>query len=239
VLSLKINRLETLRQRLRTAETPPGPALPVLSLGAAALDTALPWGGLPRGCLHELVAAPGDAAAAGLAAVLLGKLMGPGGLGMWGMLARGARTQGQPYAHGLARFGVTPERLVLVQAPDEAALLWAMEEALRARRFAAVLGEDVAPDLTATRRLQLAAAAGETTALLAAPPRQGRISAAVTRWRAASLPADGPACTRWHLTLERCRGGAGGAWPVEWTHETLSLRVLAALAGGAVAAASS
>ncbi len=239
MLSLKINRLEELRQRLRAAEAPPGPALPALSLGAPALDTALPWGGLPRGCLHELVAAPGDAAASGFAAMLLGKLMGTSGLALWGMLARGSRTQGQPYGHGLARFGVAPERLVLVQAPDESSLLWAMEEALRARRFAAVLGEDVAPDLTATRRLQLAAAAGETTALLVAPPRHGRISAAVTRWRAAALPADGATTTRWHLSLERCRGGAGGAWHTEWSHETLSLRVLAALASGAVAAASS
>lgn len=237
--SLKINRLEALRQQLRTAEAPAGPVLPVLKLGDAALDTALPWGGLPRGCLHELVAAPEDAGAGGMAALLLAKLMGADGLALWAMLASRARTQGVPYAHGLARFGVAPERLVLVQAPNEAALLWAMEEALRARRFAVVLAEDVAPDLTATRRLQLAASAGETTALLAAPLRHGRISAAVTRWRVASLPAEGSTRTRWHLTLERCRGGAGGAWHVEWDYEALSLRVPAVLAGGTVAAASS
>jgi protein ImuA len=137
---------------------------------------------------------------------------------------------------------LTPAQLIVAQARDTADILWAMEEGLRAGRFAAVLGEDIAPDLTATRRLQLAAEARGTTALLLAPPSEktaSRLSAATTRWRIASLPAARPERPCWQLTLERCRGGGSGAWSVEWNHEALYFDLAAALVDRPMAAASS
>ena len=50
-----------------------------LPLGVPAIDAVLPGGGLPRGCLHEIVAADPSAAASGFAAVLLARLAGDGG----------------------------------------------------------------------------------------------------------------------------------------------------------------
>jgi hypothetical protein len=42
---------------------------PPLPLGIAPIDAVLPGGGLPRGCLHEILPADGSAAAAAFAAV--------------------------------------------------------------------------------------------------------------------------------------------------------------------------
>ena len=69
--------LAALRARIRVLEAvpaSPGEAEAV-AFGAAAIDAALPWGGLPRAALHEVVAAaPGEAAAAGVCAALLARL---------------------------------------------------------------------------------------------------------------------------------------------------------------------
>ncbi len=46
----------------------------VMPLGLPALDAHLPWRGLPRGCLHEIVAAEGDGAGPAFAAYLLARL---------------------------------------------------------------------------------------------------------------------------------------------------------------------
>src|SRR5208282_4854749 len=50
-------------------------ALPAAPFGLPPVDRALPWGGLPTACLHELTAAaPADGSAAGFAATLLVRL---------------------------------------------------------------------------------------------------------------------------------------------------------------------
>ena len=45
------------------------------------------------------------------------------------------------YGPGLAAYGLDPARLVLVRAPCDSEILWAMEEGLRAPGIAAVVGE--------------------------------------------------------------------------------------------------
>jgi len=243
--TLRAKTLARLREQIRTLEKPGLSDRSALEFGEPAIDDELPGGGLVSGCLHELAASPQDAAAYGLLAVLLGRLIGgagvaPGmGMALWCGLAPSGRPA-LPYGPGLARFGLATERLILVRAPRPAELLWAMEEGLRSGRFAAVLGEGLAPDLTATRRLQLAAEAGGSTALLAFPAtesRSRRLSAATTRWRIAALPAVLPDRPRWSVSLDRCRGGGRHAWILEWSHEALRLRVSAALADRPLAAA--
>jgi protein ImuA len=93
-----------------------------------------------------------------------------------------------------------------------------MEEGLKAKSLGAVLGEIETLDLTASRRLQLAAEAGGVTAFVL---RRWRLMeraardaaqpiAAVTRWRIASLPTQSDLC--WRVELTRCRGGRPGSW---------------------------
>lgn len=229
--TLRARQLVVLRDRIRRLDKPRLADQPALRLGLDAVDEALPWGGLPGSCLHEIVGRPGDAAASGFAVWLLARMKGPV---LW---CRGDGSEtGIPYAPALAQAGLSPECLLIVETQKPSDRLWAMEEALRAQAFSAVLAEDTAVDLTVTRRLQLAAEAGRTTAfLLLSQQRLGRISAALTRWQVTSVPTEETERTRWQLELARCRGGAGGAWQVT-QDETLSLRLAATLADGSVQA---
>ena len=246
--SLKAKHLARLREQMRRLEKPSAAGRPVLGFGDPAVDDELPGGGLAGGCLHEIVAAPDDAAAYGFAAWLLGRLMATRGVALWCALQDRKTRQTSPYGPGLARFGVATERLLFARTRDPVESLWAMEEGLRSGRFAAVLGEAGAPDLTTTRRLQLAAEAGGGTALLVIPPAKGKsgsraghktraVSAATTRWRILAHPAARPDAPCWTVVLERCRGGAPGTWTLEWNHEALRLRVAAVLGDRSPAAA--
>jgi protein ImuA len=183
------------------------------------IDSALPWGGLPRASLHEILAAePG--AAAGFAALLLARA---GGTVLW------IAAEPDAWPPGLARFGLTPDRLVLVQAPREADALWAMEETLRCPAVGAALLVAGELDLTAARRLQLAAEAGGVLGLLLRPDTDGAApTAALTRWRIDAAPSDSASRHEfgdpaWSLHLLRCRGGRGGAWRATWHEGQASL----------------
>nr|WP_255635638.1 hypothetical protein [Azospirillum sp. 412522] len=147
------------------------------------------------------------------------------------------------YAPGLAAYGLTPDRLVAVRAGRAVDALWVMEEALRSSALSAVLGELEGLDLTASRRLQLAAESSGVTGFLldlsaGGPVRRksGRVdglSAAVTRWRldaAPSLDEEDAASRpvgalrslgtpRWSVALERCRSGRQGHWTLAWDGE--------------------
>lgn len=217
-LRLRLSRLEGAGR----APQPGGP-VPVCA-GLPLAD-----GGLARAALHEVLAeTPGCGAA--FCAVLLGA---SGGMVLWITAGSGAL---QPWPPGLLDCGLPPERLLLAQAPHWPDALWAMEEALRCAALSAVLlvagwGSEPAPlDLTATRRLQLAAEAGGGLGLLLRPARAARHlakspepivlagpSAATTRWRIGPRPGGLQARTHWQLELLRQRGGApGGPWPVVW-----------------------
>jgi protein ImuA len=196
----------------------------VVRLGLPELDAHLPWGGLPRGGLHELAGEGADreqaAAASGFAALWLAKLQAAGPV-LW--ISRAApRAAIDLYAHGLRQLRLDPDRLILVAARKDDETLWAMEEGLKAKSLGAVLGEIGKLDLTASRRLQLAAEASGVTAFVlrrwrlmqqAAQPIAAQPIAALTRWRIAALPAEGG--TRWKVELARCRGDKPNTWIME------------------------
>lgn len=181
-----------------------------------AIDAALPGGGgLARAAIHEVLTAdPG--AAGGFCALLLARCGGP-------VLWIGPDPDAWP--PGLARFGLSPADLILVRAPRAADGLWAMEEALRCPAVGGALLTLSELDLTAARRLQLAAEAGGALGLLLRPDAEdsaaGGPSAAFTRWRVNALPGTGDSAhdlgdPRWQLDLLRCRGGRPKSWPVVW-----------------------
>jgi len=206
--------------------------------GVAEIDAVLPWGGLPPG-LHEVAAAHGDAAKAGFVVSLIGRRSGPI---LWCRSRRTALEAGDPYGPGIAKLGLSPDRLILVEAAKPAELLWAMEEGARTKGLAAVVADGVVPDLTASRRLQLAAEAGGGLVFLLATGRQSAASTALTRWFAASASgrpeADGPGRPCWKIELWRCRGGGRPQdWMVEWDDAALSLSVVPQMADRPLAAA--
>jgi protein ImuA len=198
----------------RTVEGAASAPIPVFA------DNSLIGAGLVRGALHEVCAAsPGSGVA--FAAILLANC---GGQVLWIATEQESNLVWPP---GLVPFGLAPENLILARAARWPEALWAMEEALRCPALgAAVLmaGNGQGLDLTATRRLHLAAEAGGVFGLLLRPDGAIGASVARTRWHIAPLSADG--APRWRLTLLRQRGGApAGPWDVSFEAATGSLRL--------------
>src|SRR5260370_23562916 len=185
--------ISALRDHIRQIEAPARRG--VLPFGVAAIDRALPGGGLKLGAVHEIMGAGGDeedcAAASGFAAGILARL-GTGPV-LWCL------RWPDLYGPGLLAHGLDPARLVLVAARRDDDILWAVEEGLRAPGLAVVVGEVGRLPMVAGRRLQLAAERSGVTALLLRRWRSGgeaaaeriRPSAALTRWRIAPLPPIG------------------------------------------------
>jgi protein ImuA len=129
---------------------------------------------------------------------------------------------GTPYGPGLDAAGLAPERLITIAAARSRDVLWAMEEALRCRAIGLVIGELRAREIdpVATRRLSLAAAAGNTLGLLLRPAPGEETSAAATRWIIAATPSlpspHGVGPPRLAARLMRNRRGHLGTWIVEW-----------------------
>lgn len=139
-----------------------------------------------------------------------------------------AREIGLPYGRGLQAAGLAPERLVLVRTRRPHETLWAMEEALKSAA-AAVVAESWASggayDLTASRRLALAARRGGAAGLLLLPRAAGEAaklaSAAQARFEIASsfagrtgaaprrLPL--PGRLAWRVRIAKARAGLIGA----------------------------
>lgn len=195
--------LQALRARLRSLA--PVGRRPPLPLGLAGLDAAL-GGGLARGCLHEVMGAPGDGAALGFCVAMLSRLATVGPV-LW------CQPRRDLYAPGLAALGLDPAGLIVVTAPRPADRLWAVEEGLRCPALAAALVELDSLDLTAARRLQLAAETSGVTGLVLRP-EGGRTATnvTVTRWRVTSAPA-----AAWQVKVVRCRGGRPGQWLIDWS----------------------
>lgn len=238
------NRKTLARLRAEVTRMERGVAPPdILPLGMAAIDEALSGGspdgaGLRCAALHEISGAAAD----GFVAMIAGRLaMRIGGTVLWCAGSGG----GDLYPPGLAALGLNPSRLLLARCRRPADLLAAAEEGLRSRGLAAVVAEiDRMPDMTAGRRLQLAAEGGGVTGLLLLRCATGRSrrstapdgsgaealppSVAVSRWRVDHAPTgeDGAGDLRWCLALLRCRSGGRGEWMVDWHEKTNRLAMV-------------
>lgn len=178
----------------------------VLRRGIEALET--PVRAVRPGALHEVIA--GDAGAAtGFCLAMAARLACRGGAVLW--CEHPALDAGRLYAPGLLRFGLDPGRLIVARVRKDVEALWTLEEGLRCRGLAAVVGETSGMSLAASRRLQLAAETSGVTALvLRAAAARPAPSAALTRWRVTATPQG-----RRHAELVRCRGDAND-WLEEW-----------------------
>jgi len=195
-----------------------------IGFGVPAIDNLLPGNGLDS-ALHE-IAGTGPETEYGAAAALF----------IAGILARRAgpvlwvKERPGLYPPALSGAGLPPGRVIFLEAGR--GVLAAMEEGLRARSLAGVVGETgTRVTLTASRRLQLAAEASGVPAFLLRRSRSfddpllAEPNAAETRWRITPLPSPPPvshapgvpglACAVWRLDLVRCRGGEAASWIVE------------------------
>jgi protein ImuA len=159
-----------------------------------------------------------SACAALFVAGILARLKGPV---LWCLKSRDL------FAPALASVGLHPDRVIYAETRREAEILPAVEEGLRHRGLAGVVGEVARLGLTPSRRLQLAAEESGVPALLIRRWRNdaerasgAEPSAATTRWRVTAapsraLPAPGIGRERWLVELIRCKGAEANAWTLE------------------------
>lgn len=234
----KIARIER-----RRPETPPALA----PLGVEALDARL-GGGLARGRLHELFAAePADTGSAAGFAAMLALITAPEGQPLvWLRQEDAERRGGRLHPPGLAEIGLDPARLLLVLLPDPVALLRAAADVVRCRPVGAAVIElwrqPRALDLTASRRLAVAAEDSGVTTLMLRTEAEPMPSAAHSRWSIAAAPsvaleAEAPGHPALDVELLRQRGRPAGArFRLEWDRERGHFRE-PALSGAVVSAA--
>jgi protein ImuA len=203
-----------------------------IATGHAALDGAL-GGGLPRGRVHELFAASEDDApsATGFATMLGLRTVGRRSPIFWLRTDAAERFGGRLYGPGLIELGGDPDSLVLGVAPDNKALLKAAADAARCPGLSALIvechGQCPALDLTASRRLALAAEQSGITLFLLRLEAEPVPSAAETRWMVGSAPsqsleAGAPGLPLFEIELLRRRSGpAGMRWRLEWHRDRL------------------
>lgn len=206
-------RLDALRAELAGARTARGPVLP---FGVPMLDDRLAFQGLDGAGLHEFATASSrwsdDAAATLFIAGIAARFAAPGFAVLW------ALSSFDLYAPGLEQVGLGPAQVLYAQGRKDQEVLAIAEDGLHDASLACVIAEVRAADMTATRRLQLAASDGKTPMLLYRRHRSRdqcpltQNSSAMTRWRIGSLPSlalphPGAGRSRWSVELVRQRGG--------------------------------
>jgi protein ImuA len=221
-------QLATLRHVLARHSLPlPRPAVP---LGHAAADAVL-GGGLRPGAVHEVFA--GDWGAGGFAILMAVRLAaaacgGRGGPLFWVRSDYAALEYGALSPTGLAELGGDPQHLVLLRAKGAQDALAVAADILACPHVGCLLLEMEANprvlDLTASRRLALAAEESGVSPVLLREGARPEPGAAHTRWRASSLaspPDDDDGNTDWGnprfaVELVRHRLGGLGKFLMEW-----------------------
>ena len=151
-------------------------------------------GGLVDAPLNEIIpAAPGDHAAALGFSLAWAMMASQGGVIFWAAPEQDFFEDGLPNAEGLAQFGVSLDRLLMVRTNSQLDALWATEQALATPGICALCA--ITPtkkllNLTATRRLLLTAEKYKTRCILLRLDAAGA-SAAWSRWRISSSPSQG------------------------------------------------
>lgn len=217
-----VSAIASLRAQIAQLEGPSRLEGGVLPFGLPVLDAKLPGGGLALGALHEVTGGgPGtvDGAAAALfSAGIVARTAGPV---FW------ICTQPDLFAPSLAQAGLPPDRVIYVEAGDDKNVLACAEEALRHGGLGAVVAEVAALNMTASRRLQLAAEGTRTIGIALRRWRRqldaaafGQPTSAVTRWRISSLPSvplpvTGVGRHRWRVELVRTRAGESADFELE------------------------
>lgn len=140
---------------------------------------------------------------------------------LWVQDRAAARLSGRPYRPGLPQ--AVRHRLIHVLAEKPQDLLFALEEGLRCREIACVIGElagnPKAFDFTASRRLSLAAEKHGSALWLVRLDAARELSSARMRWEVRSAPSpapewnpQAPGTPGWRAELFRARTHAPGEW---------------------------
>jgi protein ImuA len=195
--------------------------------------------GSPAQPFHSEIFAPAtEASGAGLAMALARDALAAEGAGddrrqvLWVQDKKAIRLGGRPFVAGLP-----PDlrhRLIHVAAATPEDALFALEEGLKCRDLACVIGEIAgnprALSFTASRRLSLTAERHAVALWLVRLDAEPDLSSARMRWRvrpAPSLPprwnATAPGAANWQAELFRARTHAPGQWILSDAHGSLHI----------------
>jgi protein ImuA len=206
-----------------------------LNFDVADIDAAL-QGGLAAAALHEVAAvswrdlgsAIGFLVALAIRPVRRRKTL-------WIQTDFAALESGATYGPGYALFGLPLTELLLLKAAKPLDALWAMEEALKCGAFGNVVCElshdGAIADLTATRRLSLAAREGGGFAFLLRHRPSQLTSSAETRWEISASPSlpdrlGGLGQVRFSVSLVKNRRGPTAQWTLAWDHHERAFSAL-------------
>lgn len=178
---------------------------------------------VPPASLHnEIFASSREGSGAALALALVGA-EGDERPWLWVQDAAALRLTGRPYRPGLPR--ALRHRLIHVATKTPEDALFALEEGLRCRDLAFVLGEvggnPRALSFTASRRLSLTAERHGTPLWLVRIDAVQDLSSARQRWQARAAPslpprwnAHAPGLPAWQADLFRARNHPPGHWQI-------------------------
>lgn len=200
-----------------------------LALRGDTMSAAARWRpGLPAARHSEIFASASEAGGAALALALALDGMRAAGIApddcrgiLWVQDRAAIRLGGRPYRPGLPT--ELRARLIHVAAKTAEDALFALEEGLRCRELACVIGELAgnprALGLTASRRLSLAAERHGVPLFLVRLDAERDLSSARMRWevRSAASPrprwnGDAPGIPSWRAELFRARAFRQGEW---------------------------
>jgi len=216
----KIEVIEQLQKEIRSLQgysrSSTGLAL---NTGIKSLEAAFPEKTFPTGVIHELISYSREekAATTGFMGGLLGQMMQQSGACLW------ISTQRTIFPPALKIFGIDPARIIFIDLSWQKEALWAIEEALKCKSLAGVVGELQELSFTESRRLQLAVEKSNVTGFIHRhKPRAENTTASVTRWKIKPLSSEtteglpGLGFPRWEVQLAKVRNGVPGTWHIEW-----------------------
>jgi protein ImuA len=229
-------RLRQAVAKIEGQETDLGVGVRALAFGVHNIDAML-QGGLAPASLHEIAPAGmrDFGAAAGFAFSLAARASDGSRNTLWIQTDFAAVESGNIYGLGCDLFALPARQLLLLKVSRPLDALWAMEEALKCRALSSVIAElpndGAIADLTATRRLTLAAREGGGFGFLFRHQPSLLTSSAETRWEIAAMPSrpdqfGGLGRTTFALSLTKNRRGPTGRWPVAWDHHERAFSAL-------------
>jgi protein ImuA len=182
------------------------------------VNEAFPNSQFPTGAIHEFVATEinTQAAASGFIAAIISSLMKDSGVMLW---ISASRTIFPP---ALKAFNIDPGSVIFIDLTNEKEVAWALDEALKLKGLAAVVGEMHDINFTTSRRFQLAVEQSQVTGFLFNRKKISASNACLTRWRISArasvveddLPGLGFPC--WKVELLKVRNGRPGTWELAW-----------------------
>lgn len=182
------------------------------------VDNALPYRGLPLGCVHE-IKGTSLASAIAFAGLLAARIP-----------SKGAIVYVAPdrsfHPLGLLPYGARIEQWIHISARGSEDRAWTVLEALRCPQVSAVLAVMKHADLTYCRKLQLATETSGATGFLLGDIHSAPVASVITRWQVSSIAppqAHGLDELFWALDLLYCRGARPRKWIATWHHQRLEI----------------